>query len=391
MKRKVSLFFISIIFTISSFIFFLTRIERVPFETDEAYWVSTGKIIPILLKGRFSDPFWQEYYGFTNFNGAKYIFGLGLALFGHKESEINEAGVAPYTYYHWLPDEGKVLPKNHILFPLIRDSRIISAFFTAISIGLMVIASFLLFQNLLLSSSAAIVLFAHPITQYVAIRARENSILFCFIMLFLCGVLFILKRKVRYPYTSLIVLGGITAYLISIKIVGVIFPFAFSISLVLFSILWNQKYGIKYILTVISLVMLSTLGCFLLLEPNLFFFREYSLFQMIEDRITITGQHTAYFSSVNPSYVTLSILDRLYSFIKYVFPLWFLPIFVLGIASSFLRRNESPRAYPIILTMTGVVMMSVLSYAVFDEIRYFLPVLPFVVLISIRVLLRNKN
>lgn len=389
MKRKVSLLLISIILTIFSFIFFLTRIERVPFETDEAYWVSTGKIIPILVQGRFSDPFWQEYYGFTNFNGAKYIFGLGLALLGHTESEINEAGVAPYTYYHWLPDEGKVLPQNHILFSLVRDARIISAFFAAISIGLMVIASFLLFQNLFLSSTAAIILFAHPILQHVAVRALADSFFLCFIMLFLCGVLRIVKQKKRYQHL-LASLGIVIAYLMIIKVNGAMFLFAFSVSLVLFSLIDSKNFSIRKSLLTIALTSVTAVIIFFLLQPNLFFFPQYSLFQMIEDRAMITQQHIQYFSRVNPAHVTISLLARIHSLLHHLFPLWFIPLFIFGVVSSILRRKKN-LAYPFIICMGIIVIFSVLSYTVFDEIRYFLPILPFVVLASVHFLQLNKN
>jgi len=381
------------ILTISSFIIYLSSIlnNKISFQTDEAYWVSTAKIIPKLFTARFKDPFWKEYYGFTNFNGAKYVYGIGLLLFKHTEKDIDLAGIAPYTYYNWRSYDGNAFPEDNKFYPILRDARIISSIFISFSVGLMAFICFLIFQNVIAGTLGGIFLFIHPITQYVATHAFSDSFLLFFILLLIIGIYMLFQDKAdnNKKYQFIIHYNAIIlAYLVSIKINGLLFLGAMSF-LAVWMYITKIKYKEKsiYISSVIK-ISFEAMLFFLLLHPNFFFFPNFNPLQMIQDRITITSHHIALYSKINPSHVILTIPDRLNSLIKHCFPLWILPFFCSGLAYILLqpiihKKKAFISFFYQMLILGYVTFIGVLTYVVFDEIRYYLPLLPFIIIISL--------
>jgi hypothetical protein len=83
--------------------------------------------------------------GFTNFNGAKWVYAIGLSLLGH--SDYESIGIPPDTYYKWNSFEGNVFPPDHELFTILKHGRIISAFMASIALGLLYILAFYITKN----------------------------------------------------------------------------------------------------------------------------------------------------------------------------------------------------------------------------------------------------
>lgn len=385
MGKTTAIMIVSLLMSIGSFLFFFDRIREnsVPFYTDEAYWVSTGRIVPMVLNKRFNDPFWHEYFGFTNFNGAKIIYGIGLAIFGHSESELIDVKTAPETYYHWIGDDGKVLPPGHPLFSLVRDARIISTIFVSLSIGATVLLAYILVPKTLIALATGVLLFFHPITQYVAVHAYADGIFLFFILLFLLSSIRLLKNNLhRSHYKDLIVLGGIAGALISIKINGGVFLIAYFVSYLLRIITEKKDVRARLILIPLSVITASALVVFLFINANILFFPDYTVSQMIQDRAEITKQHVAYYSAMDPDHVTLPLISRLQSLMKHAFPLWFIPFFIVGLMITVIKKQIGIKHILLFFSMGIVVLIYCLSYVVFDEIRYFLPILPFIVFIA---------
>jgi len=391
MKERIFLIITSISLLIFSFILLRKDINEniISFHTDEAYWISTAKILPLLINKRFNDPIWKEYYAFTNFNGAKYIYSIGLLLFGHSEKTIEQAGVAPDTFYKWKGYDGNAFPKDHAFFRVLTDARIVSALFVSCSIGLMAILGFLVLRSVWLGSIAGIILFFHPITQYIGTHALTDSMFLFFILLSLIGIIAFLNRsKNRISYRLIWFNSFIFAYLASIKINGLLFLFAFIFLIIWLAIVEKSKRIIRsYIVSMCTILFLTSVF-FLLLNPNLFFYPTYTLSQMLKDRMVITQYHIALYSYKVPDHVLLSLPQRLHSLIKHSFPIWLSPLFVIGaIYTGFhtimKRKKRLSVFYTYMIVIGFVVLNGIFTYVVFDEPRYFVPLLPFFTLISV--------
>ena len=370
MKLKTAIIVISVFF--SSFLFFSFPIiqNTVPFESDEMYWINTAKIVPLLLQKDYTDIFWNEYYGFTNFNTAKFIFGIGLPVFGH--SDFSKTGVPPQTYYNWMPYEGAMFPASHALYTTLRDARLISALFTAISVSILYLCIWYTTHSSVLGLIAAFLLASHPIVTTIATHAFADGIFLMFETL-LCLLLMNVYRK-----QNILLSGIVLAFLVGTKLNGLLFvPFALAVIVYRYNSLPTNV----YIAGVVALIFTVT---FLLIHPNLFFYKQLTLSGMLQNRLQITDEHIAYFSQHDPSHVILNMSDRILSSLKHLFTPWLTAVALLSLffrhisyRNSKTRRIEGTSIFDYGLLY---IWIGVLTYCVFDEPRYFLPVLPLLII-----------
>lgn len=375
---------------LSALIFYSGKIisNDVSFNTDEAYWISTAKVVPLLWEHKFRDPFWREYYGFVNFNSAKLIYGTGLRFFGINDVSI--AGTAPATYYIWESYGGKPLPTLNPLYRIIMPARLISGFFASIAVGLVFVFVLLVFRKISSGLVAAFVVLVHPITIYIATHALSDSCFLFFQMILFILMILLAKTQLKYPERQTLFLtigiGFTLAWITGVKLNGVMF-----LAVTIVFLIFNTDYSlgaIKRVFILSCIMSVSMTFFFLLIEPNLFFYPQYTFFQMLADRIQITNQHIVYFSRISPGHVILSLPERFHSFVLSLFPLWLCPLFIAGtlttIAAFFNKRLIfADKLYRSLVAIGIFTSGIVLIYVVFDEPRYFLPVLPFVAIVSV--------
>lgn len=356
--------------------FYLIPIYKntVSFFTDEMYWISTANTVYRLLEGDTKNPLWRENYGFTNFNGAKYIYGVGLLLFGHRNVRI--VGTAPQTYFQWIAYEPNPFPKDHTAFPLVFHARIISAITTALAISLLYPLGITIGLPIFSAILATILFLLHPIPHHVATHAFSDGILLFWQMVLLISLFW--RRKSWHTY---VIIGIVLGALVSVKINGLLFvPVIFFV--VAYSLKKNTVFPYRRFLTSLAATGLSGVLVFLLVHPNLFFYPEYTFVSQIRDRMLITAEHIAYFSRVNPPHVILAPQARIASMVAHIFPVWLTAMTIISLFWFF--KNGSYRKIPqntaVFFISGAVVTLSVLSYCVFNEPRYYLPIIPFALL-----------
>lgn len=356
--------------------------NRVSFLTDEMYWISTANVVHMLASWDTKNPLWHEYYGFTNFNGAKYAYGIGLSLLGHMD--VSAVGVAPATYYRWISFEPEAFPERHPNFALLRDARVISAVFTAAAATLIYILGINIRLSVVSAIAAAVIFGIHPITRFVATHAFSDGILLFFQMMLLTALFG--KQTKQKGLTREILIGIALGALVSVKLNGLMF-----IPIILFLALPGVQHltGVttpqtNYFFRMGVLIAAASLTV-LFLHPNFFFYPGYPPAQMLRDRVQITTEHIAYFSQNNSSHVILEPMERVASFLRHGFPFWMSILILLGVAASAIPiLYKKTVNYPYFLYVAGgiTVLLSVLSYCVFDEQRYYLPVIPFMAVIA---------
>lgn len=360
---------------ISSFIFIISFIYYVRpilkndtyFATDEMYWISTAKTVHMLWQIDTKNPLWRDYYGFANLNGAKFIYGIGLALFGHTNVDI--VGVAPQTYYKWVSYETGPFPDNHPAYPLLRDARLISAIFMAGVITFVFLLASLLPLSIPASLLAAVITAIHPTSYMIATHVYSDGIF----LFFEVWLLYMLLRKLNSDF----MVGVLFAYLVSVKLNGLLFG-------PIIVVLYLYKQYNKNTLNRIIKVVLGASVMFLILHPNFLFYHEYSLLQLIKDRVQITNDHIVYFSKINPSHVTLGLNQRIGSMLKNTFPIWFAVTTIIGFLTFIINitRKKISNNIKIFFLIGFYTTICVMSYTVFDEPRYWFPLLPFMSILA---------
>lgn len=387
---------IAVIIFIFSFSYFAKNIymNKVLLDTDEMYWISTAKIVPLLVKHDYTDPYWNEYYGFVNFNVAKLAYGIGLPILGH--TDFSQAGIPPDTYYKWESFGGKPFPATHQFNSTLRDARLISALFVSLGIILMFFCTLSITSSLLISTLSGILLTLHPIIQKVATHALADS-MFLFFEIAAIFVLIKIISAIRQKNSHLPVYycgaGICTAMAAGAKINGLmLLPFIlFSILYIMYKLYINKntdytkKFRMKALAAAVILI-LSFSVTFLILHPNFFFYPQVSPIQMMESRMLITQQHIAYYSEHEPSHVLLSLPSKLLSSVIYLFPIRFGLVAIAGAIIKIIFRKkiingDKYKTETVIICGLIYTWMCVLLYVVFDEPRYYLPILPFLILV----------
>lgn len=379
--RKTSITLFGFIFvTIIMFVSFLPSIihNAIDFQTDEMYWMQTARILPYIQENKLQDPYWKENMGFVNFNGAKWVYAIGLRMFNH--TDFTDIGIPPSTYYKWKEYSG-AFPTTHALYPMLFHARLISAFTASIAIGGMFVFGYLLFPNsILVALASAILLRIHPITINIATHAFADS------MLLLAEIAWasILSYIIKYSQNTrhwLITLGVVLGYAVSVKINAGMFYI-----ITIFLIAAGAKTTTAQYIHKILLITISAGLTFVLLHPNFFFFPSYTLYQMIADRFLITQYHMTYFSRIDASHVLYSIPQRLHSLFSHIFTPVLKVFFTFGtiysISLILKRRGMQKNIFLLLWISTGIILEFLLAYVVFDEQRYFMPLLPFVCLVS---------
>lgn len=351
--------------------------------SDEMYWISTSRVVQMLWQGDLKNPEWKEYYGFANLNGAKFIYGTGLALAGHSDTSIT--GIAPATYYRWTGLEPGYFPDTHPAYTLLRDARLISAFFTALGVTLLFITAILLHMPVMIAITSALVMGFHPVTKHVATHAFSDGIFLFFQMLLLVS-LFWKRNENNHTYFPQMLTGAILAYLVSVKINGAMF-----IPIVIFLTIFHPRrrhkpeQSIHILGRRLGVIAVSAIITIILLHPNFIFYPGYSPLQLLNDRARITAEHIEYFGNIDPSHIILKPTERIASLVRHGFPIWLGMLSVAGLLVSFLRiryASAENRPYLLYLFSGAVVALSVLAYCVFDEPRYYLPILPFIAVLA---------
>ncbi len=355
--------------------------QKILFSSDEFYWIQTARILPYIREGKLASPYWHEHMGFTNFNGAKWVYAIGLAMFGRTDFE--SIGTPPETYYKWNVFDGSPFPTDHELYPLLKQARLISAFIASLAVGLLFILSYSISKNILVSICSAILFFIHPISYSISVHALADS---TFIVGELCIYMllfrYLIPKKTHTRMSHYFLTGICLGFAMSTKINGYMF-----VPVVLGIIVYkNIIKNISNVETVNAVFMVCIGMCisFICLNPNLIFYRSYSLSMMLEDRINITLIHMNYFRIHDPSHVLESIPNRFTSLIRHVFSI---PIVIGILASSSgllyiqYRKQVLATIYSLlfhILYISAICMF----YVVFDDERYFLPLLPFVCILA---------
>jgi hypothetical protein len=390
MKKKILEWFIILTTTIGAFLYFATIINSnsPTLDTDEVYWISTARIVPILLHRDFQNIFWHEHIGFVNFNGAKIIYGIGLTIFGHVD--FSPAGIPPNTYYQSKQFEGKPLSRNNPLFPLLYHARFISAVFATASVLLMFIIAKQVFQSIIPSLIVTVLFTMHSVFLRIAVHALADSI-FLFFELASLLIFILILQELQMPKGSgkiklYILLGLFLAYLTSIKINGVMFLFTYGAFIFSIYIEKLNVLKIKEFIRNSATVLCAFVTGFTVLHPNFFFYPSYSLLQMIKDRVYITLYHRDYFLIIDPSHVSLTIPQRFFSLIHYSFYPIMTVFFIIGLGITilrfiFIKHIKVNTIYQTMLVVGIITTFWLISYVLFDEGRYFIPLLPFLVLI----------
>lgn len=370
---------IALILCIAIFIYISRSIfnNTVEFQSDEFYWIQSGRILPYILQGRFASPYWREHMGYTNFNGAKWVYSVGLGFFGHTYFE--ELGVPPETYNKWSSFDGSPFPSNHVHYELLKHGRLISAFMATVAVGLLFLLSFYLTGKRSISILSVLFFMSHPIFQKIALHAYADSVFIVGeLCLYICIFYFLRTYSIQKHIYPFVVLGIFLGFTISTKVNAYMF-----IPPVLGLIVYqnfrkrlsNSESLIRYLIVCGVLIII-----FLLLNPNIFFFKSYTLLQMIEDRIQITKLHMNYFHEVNPNHVLDTLPRRIHSLLIHVFTKPLIIGFFLTALSLLLTKNRRHYSY-IFLMLIGhalYIFFALILYVVFDESRYFLPILPFI-------------
>ncbi len=360
----------------------------VDFHPDEMYWIGTGRIVPLLVARDTEHPFWDEYYGYANFNGAKLLYGIGLTIMG--QADYRFIGLPPSTYYRFEPYEGKPFPSDHLLSPILRDGRLISALFAALTVGLMFIWSREALGSFLGATVAAVVFVLHPIMITVATHAYADSLFVFFIIaIFLIIHHYLGDTSTRSSRWWTVSMGAILAFLVSVKLNGLLFIFpiilAFFMKELTRRVSWKKH--LQQLLIVMTVLVASFSIVFAILHPNFFFFPKRGPVQIIADRVHITRDHMVYFDTKQPSHVLWDIPSRARSIYRQIFiwP-WMALLLVVG-GLLFIRKIQFfGEAKHGLITHTAVsvvaILIGTLEYVVFDEARYYLPLLPFVSLLA---------
>lgn len=364
---------IFIVLSLSSFIYYFNPIQKntVFFTTDEMYWISSARTLHMLIQKDFHNPLWREYYGFANLNGAKIIYGAGLILFGH--NNVSSVGIAPQTYYRWVSYEGSPFPTNHPLYRLLRDARIITAFFMSASIGIVFAITTILSVPYLLGIAASIIVALHPVSMYLASHVFADAMFIFFQLILLC-LLFQLRKNKLSSIILEISIGFIFAWVISVKLNGLLFT-----PIILLLLLRIDKLFKRYIHQ-LCVIAISTFIFLALINPNFLFYPSYTPHNLLTDRIKITHDHIAYFSRVDPSHVTLSFQSRLFSLIRHLFTPWLAVISSIAFLSFIYTFYKQKAPFHHILWFISLIIITeiILIYTVFDEQRYYYPIVPFI-------------
>ncbi len=351
---------------------------------DEMYWIGTGRIVPLLGRGDLKNQYWNEFAGYTNLNGAKWIYGFGLAVMGHTN----------YSFAGNPPDHicdacrryvGALFPTTNALYSWLRDGRMISATFAAFSLVLMAVLAYDATGFVLLAFMASVLLFASPIVQSVSIIAYADT----FFLFFQLVCMYMAERymragspgeKIRYT----ILLGFFVAYLTSVKLNGFWF-----VGIAFFYILLRSRIHTpkSFLQNAISDMVLFASGFFVsfdLIHPNFFFYPERSIVTIIRDRVAITQYQMVYFSSREPGHVLWTLPSRFNSSWMHLFnhsSVLGIGFVVALLVSSILfwRRPSYGKLFRIFVCLL-ITYSTVLAYVGFDEPRYFLPVLPYLIL-----------
>jgi len=383
MRLKHIVLSVSILLVTLSFYISVIYKNQVLFMSDEMYWISTSRVVQMLWKGDFNNPEWKEYYGFANLNGAKFIYGIGLAIAGHTDTRIT--GVAPATYYRWTDLEPGHFPKSHAAYPLLRDARVISALFTAMAVALLYTLAILMHIPVVAAVAAALIMGIHPVTKHVATHAFSDGIFLFFQMLLLIS-LFWRWGENRHSHLPQIITGVLLACLVSVKINGAIFiPVIFFLTIMRPNRQPHQSESIHMLEKRLGVITAATLLTLVLLHPNFIFYPDYSPLQLLSDRARITAEHVAYYSHIDPSHVILRPAERILSLMRHSFPLWLGALSIVGALVTLIHANSKSgrnSAYLLFLTSGAVITLSVLAYCVFDEPRYYLPILPFIAVLA---------
>ncbi len=364
-----------------TFIFLFVKIQKneIPFQSDELYWIQTARILPYMLEEKLYLPYWREHMGFTNLNGAKWIYAFGLRAFGHENFEY--LGIPPQTYYLWNSYDGKILPNNHAAYPILYHGRIISAIVASFSAGVMFILTFILMENISISLFATVLLISHPIFQTISLHALADSSLLLGELLMYYLTIRILNSTKKNVFLYMF-LGISFGFSISVKINSAMFVPLIIATLLLDFHRRNMK--LKQCVMRLTAVSVSAVICFLVLHPNLFFFPSYTLLMMIQDRFEITKKHMNYFRINMPGHVLDTVLSRGISLYHHVLTLPILIGLMTSVIPFFRRVHTREYMFRIfgILTHILFIIVSLLTYVVFNEQRYFLPVLPFICILG---------
>lgn len=344
--------------------------NRISFMADEMYWIQTGRIVQILGAKDWNNAFWDEYWGYANFNGGKLLYGIGLGLLGGTTFE--PIGLPPETYSRFKVYEGNPFSVSHDLYSMLWKGRAISAFFGALAVTVTSLYIWTLTKKIAFGLAAGVLFMLHPGFWLVATHALADSSFLFFWILFL----FLLERfrgarpdrLARYA-----VYGSIVAIATSIKVNGILLL----LFLGLYEVLaWRRE----KILFRFGIVLCSFVIVFALFHPNFFFYPKRTPITVLNDRVRITLYHMQYFGQRDPGHVLWSVGDRIRSSVNNIFqPRWLVPIVMVPWLWSLYAHIRSGTIRPLSLRFLLLVLITyipMLGYVVFDEVRYFLPMLP---------------
>lgn len=359
--------------------------NNVTFTTDEIYWIQTARVVPYMLEQKFSDIFWNEHVGFTNFYGAKWVYAIGLRLFGY--SNFSGIHYPPRHIDQFGEFDGKVFPSNNSHYGMISHARTISILTACVGIGFFsIFAYFMLGNSIVAALFSAMLLLYHPIIRYIGMHALADSMFFTGHMASLVVLSVLLQSHFKKAMLYYVILGCILGYTMSVKINGFIYFAMYIITLVLWSYRYNLS--IRFMITTLIVTTISVEITFLLIHPNFFFFPHYSVPQMIADRIFITKYHMNYFTQIDRPHVLFTLSERIMAMNRHIFTDSVRFFFSVGAFSHLILLI---RRRPIMLwkSMAFVwlhiigIGISLLVYVVFDDQRYFLPLLPFICIYSV--------
>jgi hypothetical protein len=370
-------FIIAFIISIVSFISFLPSILKndVLFQIDELYWIQTGRILPYIYNKKFQDPYWHEHFGYTNFNGAKWIYAVGLLFTGKNNFELI---AYPPHYEKWNPYDGITFPQTDPIYSMLLRGRIISALVTSLAISLMFVFSCVIFEGKMIPALAASVLLRfHPTIPPIATHALADSMMLAFELINFTLLAVIMKKPIMKTQNMIMYLGISLGYSIGIKINAYMFFFIATAHLIFRAIIQKIR-TIEFVKT-IGILFCSTCIAYIFIHPNFFFYPQYAPMQMIKDRIDITSYHIRYYSAIDPSHVLNTLPQRLLSMTHHVFTPLYLIVFPIGLILLIKKRSKL-----FIMQIINMLCIAIffMSYVVFDDPRYFIPLVPFVCLIS---------
>ena len=379
--KNIRILLIACTVAVVAFFSFVPDILRnnVSFDTDEMYWIQTARMLPYILEGKFQSPYWHENMGFTNFNGAKWYYAITLNAIGFKEKDFNLIGIPPDTYYKWK-DIGIVFPPRQRLYPLLKTARLFSALAVSIGMALLFLSVIEVFNgDIIVAIFATLLLRFHPIILYIATHALADSVFLVGQLTWLNLVIRIGKSKRMNSIVLLIAVGACIGFTASVKINGAM------LYVLTLGILLLKNRTTPYELLIKTLIVtFASEFTFFVVNPNIFFYPQYPLWMMITDRIAITKYQMTYYLIHNPPHVLLTIPQRVQSFYYHVFNPIVLSCFGLSIVTTIpLLKNIKNKTVLLKIgyywILAVLIFISLLSYVVFDEQRYFLPVLPFII------------